>query len=113
MRGMDHANTERMMTKSHVIQRTSGALLALTFLLSASAPLGCASETRTTTTTTTREPADPDSPVDSRPQVSHTSTTVEKSDDPCGGVLSCTVDFVGDVIAFPFRLVGAVFRAIF
>ena len=104
-----------MKTKTHVIQRTSGALLALTFLLAANGPLGCASETKTTTTTTTtREPGDPNYPVSSGPEVSrHTTTTVQKSDDGCSGVLSCTVDFAGDVIAFPFRVVGAVFRALF
>ena len=30
-----------------------------------------------------------------------------------GGVLSSTVDVVGEVIALPFRAVGALFRGIF
>jgi len=39
-----------------------------------------------------------------------TETTAEPSH---GGVLSTTADFIGAVIAFPFRLVGAVVGAIF
>lgn len=31
----------------------------------------------------------------------------------CHGILSCTVDFLGDVISFPFRLVGGIAEAIF
>jgi hypothetical protein len=37
-----------------------------------------------------------------------TSTTSEG-----GGVLSSTVDVVGEVVSLPFRAVGALFRAIF
>lgn len=53
---------------------------------------GATSETRETTTETEKKEVEPSS---------------------CRGVLSCTVDFVGDVIAFPFRLVGGLVQAIF
>jgi len=42
-----------------------------------------------------------------------TETTVETDNDGCSGILSCTVDFLGDVIAFPFRLMGGAVKAIF
>ena len=69
---------------------------------------GCSStDSRTTRTVST---------VDSNgTEVRETSVTEEEHDenDSCGGVLSCTVDFLGDVIAFPFRLVGGLVTAIF
>ncbi len=43
-------------------------------------------------------------------------TTVESSDNhsnSCAGVLSCTVDILGEIIAFPFKAVGALVGAIF
>ena len=95
--------------------RNGAALSALTLLLGISSPLGCASEKTTTTTTThVREFDDPD--VASGPEARSDVVTEERTtttDDACGGVLSCTADFVGDVIAFPFRLIGGVFKAIF
>lgn len=42
-----------------------------------------------------------------------TEVTETKADTSCGGALSCTVDFVGDVIAFPFRLVGGAVQGVF
>jgi type IV pilus biogenesis protein CpaD/CtpE len=41
----------------------------------------------------------------------HTTTTTESSDDT--GVLSGTVNVVGEVISLPFRAVGGLLRAIF
>jgi hypothetical protein len=69
--------------------------------------LGC-STTRTQTRTTTSA-----APTDDHEMVNEQTTTTTTEDDSCHGVLSCTVDFTGEVIAFPFRLVGAVFQAIF
>lgn len=37
----------------------------------------------------------------------------EESHSSCSGVLSCAVNAVGEVIAFPFRAVGYVFQALF
>jgi hypothetical protein len=98
-------------------QRGEVALAALTLLLGIGAPPGCASEKTTTTTTTThlREPgvtAAPDAASD-RLTEQQTVTTTTEEDDSCSGMLSCTADFVGDVIAFPFRLIGGVVKALF
>jgi type IV pilus biogenesis protein CpaD/CtpE len=41
----------------------------------------------------------------------HTTTTTESSDDT--GVVSGTVNVIGDIIALPFRAVGGLVRAIF
>lgn len=41
----------------------------------------------------------------------HTTTTTESADDT--GVLSGTVNVVGEVISLPFRAVGGLLRAIF
>jgi hypothetical protein len=40
------------------------------------------------------------------------TTTTETSDDS-GGVLSSTVDVVGEVLSWPFRAVGGLLRGIF
>lgn len=42
-----------------------------------------------------------------------TDTDTEDEDDGCGGILSCTVDVVGSIIAFPFRVVGGLIEIIF
>ncbi len=47
----------------------------------------------------------------SRTEVETTKTTDTSSD--CGGVLSCTIDVLGEIIALPFRAVGALAKAIF
>ena len=43
----------------------------------------------------------------------HNKIEEESNSSSCSGVASCTVDFLGDVIAFPFRLVGGLVQAIF
>ncbi len=74
---------------------------------------GCASETKTVTRETTQYPAasaqESSAPIVER-QTTETTTETGKGS---GGVLSTTVDFMGEVIAFPFRLVGAVASALF
>jgi hypothetical protein len=89
-------------------------------IASLGAPTGCASDSRHVTREETVRTTNPDAPSagaegESNGQVVETRTTVtdEEKSDQGGGVLSTTVAFVGQVIAFPFRLVGAVFRAIF
>ncbi len=61
-----------------------------------------------TSTTTTRG-------ADAAEVTTKTSSTTEESSSSggCGGILSCTVDAVGAVIAFPFKLVGGLITAIF
>jgi hypothetical protein len=61
--------------------------------------------------TTTREVAY-DSRTGEPVRVERESTTTETTDED-SGVLSGTVNVIGDVIALPFRAVGGLFRAIF
>jgi hypothetical protein len=85
--------------------RTRAAVLAVLMGLGA---LACAETTRvesSTRTSTTPE---------GTPVVVQEEKTVTRTDvDSCNGILSCTVDFAGTVIAFPFKLIGSVFGAIF
>ncbi len=69
----------------------------------------CSSSSKTVTTETASH-----DPYSDR-TVEHTTTTteVEKDDGGCGGVLSCTVNVLGEIIALPFRAVGALVSAIF
>jgi len=66
---------------------------------------GCSTQTRTVTTETTEHPSD--RVVDKR-----TETTTETRGES-GGVLSSTVDVVGEVLSLPFRAVGGLIRGIF
>ncbi len=84
-------------------------VIALLFLL----PLiGCSEKRVETETTVTSSDGSETYP-------GHSSTTTERTtevtddDDDCGGVLSCTVDVLGNIIALPFRAVGALVDAIF
>ena len=89
------------------------SLLLSLFILTVT--LGCSSGRRTveSTETTTTYP-DTYNNQDSVQVQRTTEVTEEKeSSDGCGGVLSCIVDGVGEIIALPFRLVGGLFRAIF
>ena len=67
--------------------------------------VGCSTQTRTLTSETRDYPSD--RVVDRR-----TETTTETRGES-GGVLSSTVDVVGEVIALPFRAVGGLIRGIF
>jgi hypothetical protein len=79
---------------------------ALAALLIGAGALGCAEATRVERTTrTSTAPDGTPVVVEEEKTISHT--------DSCNGVLSCTVDFAGTVIAFPFKLIGAVVGAIF
>jgi hypothetical protein len=69
--------------------------------------LGCAETTRVESSTRTA------TAPDGTPVVVEEKTITKTETDSCNGVLSCTVDFAGTVIAFPFKLVGALFGAIF
>jgi hypothetical protein len=82
-------------------------------LIAVSCVMGCAAHTRTVRTDVVTAPADPVySPAPT--VVEHQTTTTETtSSGGCGGVLSCTVDVTGEVIALPFRAVGGLVSAIF
>lgn len=82
--------------------------LFLTLLLLMVVCAGCASNTKTVRTeTNTYRPEEPT--VVERETTVETTETQEES----GGVLSGTVNVVGEVIALPFRAVGGLIRAIF
>jgi hypothetical protein len=90
--------------------------ISLTVLLSYQTT-GCTS-TRTTSTTTvkTQETSEAPSPQPPTKVVTEKSETVtdKGSATPwCGGLLSCTVEGVGWVLALPFRLVGGVIDVLF
>jgi hypothetical protein len=86
------------------------SILAISLLLGAS--LGCAATSRTEVRTT--QTRSDDRAGDAREQSVEEKTTVTSTDAvACNGVLSCTVDFAGTVIAFPFRVVGGLASAIF
>jgi NAD/NADP transhydrogenase beta subunit len=84
--------------------RTRAALLAI---LVGAAALGCAETTRVERSTRTA------TAPDGTPVVVQEEKSVQTDVDSCNGILSCTVDFAGTVIAFPFKLVGSLFGAIF
>lgn len=91
---------------------TSARAAAAALLALAIAPLalGCAHRTTTVTTTTTREcPGDPaDDEVAPRDACEVVEETVETTEPGrCHGLVSCTFVVVGEVIALPFRIVGA------
>lgn len=75
-------------------------LVALIFLA------GCSSS-KTTTITDTQD----GEYGSSRTKVETVETETDSGG--CEGVLSCTVNVLGEVIALPFRAVGALFSAIF
>lgn len=89
-------------------------------MASITAPVGCASDSRRVTHEETVRTTSPDPSAeaegdghDGQVVETHTTVTDEEKKDQGGGVISTTVAFVGEVIAFPFRLVGALFRGIF
>lgn len=86
----------------------SGVVITI-FLLTLGVGAGCSSHSKTVTTSETRaQPNSSDGTVVER----KTETTSESHDDS-GGVLSSTVDVVGDVLSWPFRAVGGLLRGIF
>lgn len=77
-----------------------GCLLVLTL------GAGCSTQTRTVTSETRQHPSD--AVVENRTETTTTETRGES-----GGVLSSTVDVVGEVLSLPFRAVGGLLRGIF
>ena len=86
---------------SRFSQFTASAVLGMAMVA------GCASHTtRTETVTYQNDPYGSDRTVERR-------TTTTETTDQHSGVLSSTVNTVGDVVAFPFRVVGGAIRALF
>lgn len=87
--------------------------VALAALLCTSMVSGC-SQSRTEKETTVTRTEDPvyEGERTTQTTTTHTSET-ETENTECGGVLSCTVDVIGSIIALPFKAVGALIGAIF
>jgi len=69
--------------------------------------VGCASNTKTVRTETTHYPA-------AAPTVVEKETTITtETEGSSGGVVSGTVNVLGEVVALPFRAVGGLISAIF
>lgn len=80
--------------------------LLTTFVLLLGMGVGCSTQTKTVTTETREHPTD--AVVENK-----TETTTTETQGESGGVLSSTVDVVGEVLALPFRAVGGLLRGIF
>ena len=103
------------MTPCSITRTVGGGVLAIAVSLS-----GCARGTTTVQTHTRSEVVAPvPSPVAAErttPVVVEertTTTRAVRADDEPRGVLSTAVHVVGEIIALPFRLVGALLRALF
>jgi hypothetical protein len=81
-------------------------LLVVCFLVFSS--VGCASNTKTVRTDTTHYPTTAPTVVEKE-----TTVTTTESVGSSGGVVSGTVNVLGEVIALPFRAVGGLLRVIF
>ncbi len=88
-------------------------ILALSFFMTL---VACSSQDRTTTSQSSETVMIDSNTGEQERTVTRTVSSGElevAEDDGCGGVLSCTVGFVGDVIALPFRAVGALVDFVF
>lgn len=92
-------------------------ILQLGFMIGSLAVLpfvtGCASHTRTVRTDVVTYPEGTAYHAEPAVVERQTTTTETAEAGGCGGLLSCTVDVTGEVIALPFRAVGGVLGAIF
>jgi hypothetical protein len=84
--------------------RTNHFIVAGFLVLSLGA--GCSTQTKTVSSETRQYPSE--ATVESRTETTTTETRGES-----GGVLSSTVDVVGDVLSLPFRAVGGLLKGIF
>ena len=84
-------------------------------LLLVSGPLGCANSRTTTVKTEERiqRPGVMGGTEGVRVSKETTTTRVTHTPQESRGVLSSTIHFLGEVLSWPFRLVGALLRAIF
>jgi len=94
--------------------------LFMVFFLVSSIGTGCSTASKTTrseTETTISHPTDQTSaslyPSETTTVKKESTTETETQSSSHGGVLSTTVDVVGEILAFPFRLIGGLIRAIF
>jgi hypothetical protein len=78
-------------------------VLSICMIVALTTGFGCSSHSRTVTTETREYP----------PSVERRTETTTETRSESGGVLSSTVDVVGEVLALPFRAVGGLIRGIF
>ena len=81
----------------------SKVALSICMIVALTTGFGCSSHSRTVTTETREYP----------PSVERRTETTTETRSESGGVLSSTVDVVGEVLALPFRAVGGLIRGIF
>lgn len=84
--------------------------MSLVLLLALSLGFGCSGNSKTVKTETVEYPAGQTEP---RVVERQTTTTTETPPGSSGGILSGTVNMIGEIIALPFRLIGGLFRVIF
>lgn len=101
------------------------ALICLIAILLAAGSGGCAAHSKTykKTTVSSEEPqttvetrtydSDAATDVDTVDTEEETTTTTETTTKEPRGVIGTTFNFIGKVIAFPFRLIAGIFEAIF
>jgi hypothetical protein len=77
--------------------------LSIFIVVALTTGFGCSTHSRTVTTETREYP----------PSAERRTETTTETRSESGGVLSSTVDVVGEVIALPFRAVGGLIRGIF
>ena len=95
--------------------------LALSLIVLITMTSGCtSSRTVTKETSTTSEDTSPgttvvvkDNTADATDTSTKTVTTTETTEPEHHSLVGSVFNFVGDVIAFPFRLIGGVFDAVF
>jgi hypothetical protein len=102
--------------KGGVLRRASEGILMALFTFSVLA--GCSSQsTRTVERENTVRYSSAADSAQTDPVVTEKRTTrteeVTNSDENSGGLLSGTVNVVGEALALPFRLVGGLIRAVF
>jgi hypothetical protein len=83
--------------------------ITLSLVISALLTVGCVTNAKTVRTEESVYGAGPPATVERETTV----TTTEESPEQSGGVLSGTVNVIGEVIALPFRAVGGLVSAIF
>jgi hypothetical protein len=113
----DNMSTEQ--NKRNIRIHTAVSLF-LIFLLLSNIGTGCSGaskSTRTETETTVTHPADQSTtslhPTETTTVKKELTTETETESSSGGGVLSTTVDVIGEIIALPFRLIGGLIRFIF
>ena len=95
-------------------QTQSGIISVFVILFLASQLIGCATRHQTTTRTTTTDSAgEVDASTTDRETTVTEKTTTSTEPQSDGGIFGGFFHLLGEVLAFPFRVIGSVFDAIF